>query len=104
MRSREGNLHSFEAKVVVVEVFVIDDCGIEFFGMGHDDFVHFLRNHGAGLLVFGVDVGVQVMDDLGELLLGLLVQVRHSNPSTPLATRQQKGMGEREGDRAARMA
>ena len=97
MRSGEGNLHSFEAKVVVIEVFVIDDCGIEFFGVGHDGFVRFLRNHGAGLLVLGVDVIVQVMDDLGKLLLGLLVQVRHSNPSTPLATLQQKAMGEREG-------
>jgi len=43
--------------------------------MGHDDFVCLLRNHRAGLLVLGVDVAVQVLDDLGELLLGLLVQI-----------------------------
>ena len=59
--------------------------------MGHDDFVCLLRNHRAGLLVLGVDVAVQVLDDLGELLLGLLVQIGDSDTSTLSANPAIKG-------------
>ena len=72
-------LHCLEAKVVVIEVLVINDSGIEFFGMGHNNIVCLLRNHRTWLVVLGVDVSVEVMDDMGELFLGLLVQIRHGN-------------------------
>jgi hypothetical protein len=75
-------LHGFETEIVVVEISVVDDGGIEFFGVGHNDFVRLLRDHRRELVVLGVDVGVEIMDDLGELLLGLLVQVGHSNAAS----------------------
>ena len=72
-------LHSLESKVVVVKVLVVDDCRIKFLGVSHDDIVCLLRNHRTEFVVFGIDIGVQVVNDLRKLFFRLLVQIRHCN-------------------------
>jgi hypothetical protein len=72
-------LHGFEAKVIVLEVFVIDDGRVEFFGVSHDDLISRLGNHRTWFVVFGVDIGIEILNDLRELFLGLLVQIRHGD-------------------------
>ena len=72
-------LHSFEAEIIIIEIFIVDDCRIKFFCMCHDNIVSLFRDHRTWFVVFGIDIGIQILDDLRELLLGLLVQVRHSN-------------------------
>ena len=47
--------------------------------MSLDDIICFLRNHRTLFVVFGIDIIVQVLNDLGKLFLGLLVQIRHCN-------------------------
>lgn len=84
-----GSLHCLETEIVVVEVLVIDDGRVEFFGMSHDSFVSLFRNHRTWFVVLGIDIGVEVMDYLGELLLGLLVQIRHGNTDC-----QRQGVGD----------
>ena len=74
-----GPLHCLEAKVVVVEILVIDNGRVEFFGMSHDNVVGLLRDHRTRLVILGVDIDVEVMDDLRELFLSLLVQIRNGN-------------------------
>jgi hypothetical protein len=72
-----AHLHSFEAKIIVVEIFIVDDGRVEFVGMSHDNVISLLGDHGARLVVFGIDIGVEIMNNLGKLFLGLLVQIRH---------------------------
>ena len=47
--------------------------------MLHDCLVRLVRDHWRGLVVFGVDVVVEVSNDVREGLLCLLVQVRDGN-------------------------
>lgn len=47
--------------------------------MVHDGLVCLLGDHRGGLSGLGVDVVVQIRDDGRELLLGLLVEVRHGD-------------------------
>jgi hypothetical protein len=82
MNKRCTYLHGFKAKVVVVEIFVVYDCRVEFFGMGHDGFVGPFGNHRTELSVFRVDVGIQVMNDLGKLFFCLLVKIRDGDTNS----------------------
>ena len=79
MKSVRLYLHSLETKIVVVEVLVVDDCRVKFFSVSHDNLICLLRNHGTEFVVFGIDIGVQILNDLRKLLLRLLVQIRHCN-------------------------
>jgi hypothetical protein len=74
---QKAYLHGFESKVVVVEILVIDDCGIKFFRMSHDNVVRLLRDHRTWFVVLRVDINIQIMNDLRKLLLGLFMQIRH---------------------------
>lgn len=58
-----------------MEVSVKDDCRVELLLVLHDGLVGLLGDHGRGSVVLGVDIGVKVVDDVGEGLLGLLVKV-----------------------------
>lgn len=49
--------------------------------MLHDNLVDVFRDHWSRLVVLRVDIVVEVRDDHGELLLGLLVEVRHGDTS-----------------------
>ena len=69
---------SFETKILVAEIAVVDDGGVETVRVLLDDLVMLLGDHG-GRPAVGLDV-VEVGDDLAELLLGLLVQVGHDDP------------------------
>ena len=70
-----GALQSLEAEVLVVEVSVVDDGGVQLICMFHDDIVGVVCNHPSRLSRLGIDIVVEVGDDSGELLLGLLVEV-----------------------------
>jgi hypothetical protein len=70
-------LERLEAEVLVVEVAVVHNRRVELVGVPHHHLVRALRDHGRLLPVLRVDVVVQVRDDRRELLLRLLVQVRH---------------------------
>ena len=72
-------LHGLETKVVVVEVSVVNDSRIELLCISHDDLISLLGDHRTWLIVLGIDVGVEIINDLRELLLGLFVQVRNGN-------------------------
>jgi len=60
---------------VVVEIPVEDDSRIELLRVLHDRVVGGLGNHRRSSVVLGVDVGVEILDDMREGLLGLLVKV-----------------------------
>ena len=68
-----GSFKSLEAKVLIIEVSVVDNGGIKLLGMSHYQFVGLLGDHGGHLIVLWIDIMVQVGDDRGELLLRLLV-------------------------------
>ena len=72
------SLQSFEAKVLVAEIPVVDDGRVEPVGVGHDDLVVLLGDHGGGPAV-GFHV-VQIFDHFAEYLLGLLMQIGDDNP------------------------
>ena len=76
------SLECLEAEVLVVEVSVVDDGRVKLVCVSHDAFVGFFRDHGRVFACLGVDVVVEVLDDGGELLLRLLVEVGHSNTSS----------------------
>ena len=69
------SLKGLEAKVVVGKVAVVDDGRVEHVLVGHDDLVDVIGDHRCVLASLGVDPRVKVVDDLGEDLLGLLVEV-----------------------------
>jgi hypothetical protein len=78
----EGQDHRREAErahrgnaQVVVEVAVKDDGRVELLLVLHDGLVRLLGDHGREPVVLGVDVRVEVVDDVRERLLGLLVEV-----------------------------
>lgn len=50
-----GALERLEAKVVVVEVAVVDDGAVEGLRVGHDSLVRLVGNHGRLAPVLGVD-------------------------------------------------
>jgi hypothetical protein len=47
--------------------------------VSHDNLICLLRNHGTEFVVFGVDIVVQILNDVRKLFLRLLVQIRHCN-------------------------
>lgn len=75
-----------------MEVSVKDDGRVELLLVLHDGLVGLLGDHGRGSVVLGVDIGVKVVDDVREGLLGLLVKVgdcrskRESRKSAQLET------------------
>lgn len=70
------SLQSLEAEILIIEVTVVYDGGVELFGMFHDSLVRSLGDHGRSLLVFGIDIVVEIRYHRRELLLRLLMQVR----------------------------
>ena len=79
-----GALERLEPEVVVAEVAVVDDGGIELLGVGLDD-LHDIVGHQCGVLAgHRVLVGVEVAHHLGERLFGRLVQVGYGNPGSQL--------------------
>lgn len=58
-----------------MEIPIEDDGRVELFSVLHNRVVGRLGNHGRSSVVLGVDVGVEILDDMGEGLLGLLVKV-----------------------------
>ena len=70
-----GLLEGLEAEIVVVEVAVVDDGGVEAVRVGPDDFAQLRRDQGLGAAVARIHRVVQVLDHVAEHLLGLLVQV-----------------------------
>ena len=71
-------LERLEAEVLVGEVAVVDDGGVEAVGVLLDDLVVELGDHGGGLAVRRHLV--EVLHHLREDLLGLLVEVGHHDP------------------------
>ena len=47
--------------------------------MSHDDLISRLGNHRTWFAVFWIDISVEILNDMRELFLGLLVQIRHSD-------------------------
>lgn len=74
-----GPLKSLETEVLVLEVTVVDDSGVELLGVLRDYFECLLGDHRRVFPVLGVDIVVEVGNDSRELLLGLLVKVRHGD-------------------------
>ena len=66
-----------EAKVLIVEISIIYDGRVKLVCMFHDTLIGSLGNHRRWSVVARVDVVVEVRDDRRELLLCLLVEVRH---------------------------
>jgi hypothetical protein len=66
-------LERLETKVVVSEISVVDDGRVESVPVVHDNLVDVVGNHRCLLASFGVNPVVQIGDDSGERLLGLLV-------------------------------
>ena len=73
------SFESLEAKVLVIEISVIDDCRVELIRVSHDTFVCSLCNHGRRFAVARVDIVVKVGDDRRELFLRLLMKIRNRN-------------------------
>ena len=71
-------LQSFEAKVLVAEIAVVDNSRVQTIRVCHDDFVVLLRDHGSWTPV-GLHL-VQILDHLAEHLLGLLMQIGDDDP------------------------
>lgn len=71
-----GSLKGLETKVVVVEVTVVVDRVIQDVCVFLDDLVRLRRDHRRVLVVLRVDVPVQLLDNLGELLCRLFLEVR----------------------------
>ena len=76
-----GFLQGLEAKVIVLEVAVMDDGGVEAVLVGHDDLVVPIRNERSLLSSLGVHVVVENFNVVREPLMGHLVQVGHRNTS-----------------------
>src|SRR2546425_11135 len=84
-------------ELIIAEIAIIDDCGVERFCIFSDDFICFIRNHTGWTTILGIHyktrcmdaiagseeishtIVVQVCDDLGKVLLGLLVKVGDGN-------------------------
>ena len=58
-----GTFQGLETEILIIEVAVVDDGRVQLFSMLHDRLVCFLRNHGCWLIVFGIDVVKEVIDD-----------------------------------------
>src|SRR5579862_3793011 len=84
----DNYLHGLKTEVVVVEVSIVDDRRVKFLGISHDGVICLFGDHRTWLIVFGIDVGEEIVDYLGELLLGLLMQVRHRNPEVSAEKRE----------------
>ena len=69
-------LERLESKVIVIEISVVDDFGIETFGVSDDHLVDVVGEQRGPLSVALVDVIVHHLHRLTERLLGRLVQVR----------------------------
>ena len=79
-----GALERLESEVVVAEIAVVDDGGVQLFGVGLDD-LHDVVGDEAGVLSgHRVLVGVEVAHHLGERLLGRLVEVGDGDPGSEL--------------------
>ena len=68
-------LQGFESEIIVVEVSIVDDLGIEEFRVVTDDLNNVVRYEGGVLSGDGVDVGVKVFHRLRKGLLGSFVEV-----------------------------
>ena len=68
-------LQGFESEVIVVEVPVVDDLGIEEFRVVSDDLDHVVCHEGGVLTRDGVDIRVEVFHRLSKGLLGSFVEV-----------------------------
>ena len=75
-----GPLQGLVAEVLIVEVSVVDDGGVQTLGVALDDRVVEVRDHG-GRPSMGHH-RVEVRHDLAEDLLGLLVEVGDDDPGS----------------------
>ncbi len=73
-------LEGLEPEILVLEVPLVDDGGVEAILVLLNDLVVIVGDHGDGLAGLGVLHVEQVQDDVAELFLGFLVQVGHGNP------------------------
>lgn len=62
-------------QVLVVVVAVVNDGAVELLPVLHNDFVDVVGNHWCGFARLGVDIGVEVVDNVREDFFRLLVQV-----------------------------
>jgi hypothetical protein len=70
-----GFLQRLEAKVIEFKVTIVNHGSVQQILVGHDDIVDFLADKGGGLPRLGMGVVVKRGDDIGEDLLGFLVEV-----------------------------
>jgi hypothetical protein len=68
-----------ETHVIVLEISVVDDGGIEHILVLHDRLISLITDHRRLPSVLGVDPSVKIVNDRRKDLLGLLVEVGNSN-------------------------
>ena len=87
-------LEGLESKVIVVVITAVVDVVVEHFGVGHDDFMNFLRDEGGVLVGLGVNVLSQIGDDVREHVFGGTMEIVNTDASGKSAVvRVMRGQG-----------